>query len=264
MPFHEVNGLKYYSFASFDEYGVTNAIFTRRGGVSPKPWKSLNIGGTVGDQDEAVRTNLCRMFDAANRKFSSRYDSWQVHGDILLRIKTPRPEKEPHVKADGLITDQPEVTLLMRFADCVPILLYDPTRNVGGIVHAGWKGTVLQIAKKAVAFLQEQFGCTPSALIAGIGPSIGPDDYEVGEEVVEAVYHSFGKDAFSLMVQKNSSTFFDLWAANKKALQNAGVEQIETAGISTYQHTEDWFSHRKEHGQTGRFGAIFALPGGVD
>mgnify|MGYP001545971480 CR=1 FL=1 len=259
MPFHVVNGLKYYSFASFDEVGVLNAIFTRHGGVSKKPWKSLNTGGTVGDEYEDVRENLKRMFQVAGREFSSRYDGWQVHGDIVLRVEEPRPETANHVKLDGLITDQKDVSLLMRFADCVPVMLVDPIKHVVGLVHAGWKGTVLQIARKAVLRMKEEYGTKPEDVLAGIGPSIGPDDYEVGFEVIQAARESFGQAAEACIVQNRNSYHFDLWKANETALRNVGVRNIECAGISTYSHVEDWFSHRRENGKTGRFGAIIAL-----
>ena len=259
MPFHEVNGLKYYSFASFDEVGVLNAIFTRHGGVSKKPWESLNTGGTVGDDPKAVRENLKRMFQVAGRNFCTRYDGWQVHGDNVLRVEEPRPEKMKHVKLDGLITDQKNVSLLMRFADCVPILLFDPVKNVVGLVHAGWKGTVFQIAGKAVLRMQMEYGTNPEDVLAGIGPSIGPGDYEVGVEVIQAVRESFGQGADNLLHQQQGSFYFDLWKANETVLLNVGVKKVEIAGISTYTHVEDWFSHRKENGKTGRFGAIIAL-----
>lgn len=261
MPFHTVNGLRFFSFASFDRYGITNAIFTRHGGVSEKPWDSLNTGGTVGDDPIAVRENVQRMFHAVNRVFGSRYDGWQVHGDTVMRVDNPRPEYQSHMKTDGLITDKPDVTLLMRFADCVPVLLYDPRNKAVGIVHAGWKGTVLQIAAKAVRRMQEGYGSRPSEVVAGIGPSIGPADYQVGEEVVAAARDSFGSSAESILIPMNSGYHFDLWQANRISLETVGVREIEIAGISTFSGVNDWFSHRKENGKTGRFGAVIALPG---
>ena len=260
MPFHHKDGLTYYSFTSFDEYGVVNAIFTRHGGVSQAPWASLNTGGTVRDNPQHVRTNLVRMFEAVGRAFNSRYDGWQVHGDFVYRADKPRPEPQPHIKMDGIITDKPDVTVLMRFADCVPILLYDPVKKVVGAVHAGWKGTVLKIAGKAVLRMQEEYGTNPEDVLAGIGPSIGPEEYEVGQEVVDAAAESFGELADQLLLSKGNSIHFDLWKANQFAMQDAGVKRIEIAGISTYTHVQDWFSHRKEKGKTGRFGAIIALP----
>ncbi len=119
-------------------------------------------------------------------------------------------------------------------------------------------GTVRGTARVAVEAMRTHFGCRPADIRAGIGPSIGPDHYQVGADVVAQVRQAF-EDPGSLFQQRNGSVHFDLWAANRKMLENAGVEQIETAGICTACHTEDWFSHRLERGRTGRFGAVVAL-----
>ena len=96
--------------------------------------------------------------------------------------------------------------------------------------------------------------------IALIHTAIGPDHYEIGDEVVARVRESFGSDAVDLLSSLNGGKFhFDLWAANRLWLEGLGVRQIETAGICTACHVDDWYSHRAEHGQTGRFGALIAL-----
>ena len=152
------------------------------------------------------------------------------------------------------------VTLFMRFADCVPVFLYDPVRRVVGIAHAGWLGTVKKIGFKTVQEMTNVFGCNPADVLAGIGPSIGPDQYEVGENVIGAIREAFPEDADALLLKKqNGAVHLDLWAANRLALIEAGVEHIEIAGISTAAHTDDWYSHRAENGKTGRMGALIAL-----
>jgi YfiH family protein len=148
---------------------------------------------------------------------------------------------------------------MMRFADCVPIILHDPIKRVIGIAHAGWMGTVLGTVCYAVKAMQTHYGSSPSNIQAAIGPSIGPDHYEVGPEVVEEVKRSFGTDASGLLSKKGSSLNLDLWAANALLLGQAGVRNIEIAGLCTACHTGDWYSHRAENGTTGRFGAIIAL-----
>jgi YfiH family protein len=148
---------------------------------------------------------------------------------------------------------------MMRFADCVPIFLHDPSHRAIGIVHAGWLGTVRGAASAAVQAMQAQFGTDPANLVAGIGPSIGPDHYEVGNDVASQVRQAFGADAPVLISIQNGRTHFDLWAANRLLLERAGVRNVETAGLCTVCHNDDWFSHRAEHGRTGRFGAVIAL-----
>jgi YfiH family protein len=171
----------------------------------------------------------------------------------------PRPLDMAHTQADIILTDKPGVTLMMRFADCVPILLYDPVCKVVGIAHAGWMGTVRGTASAAVEAMHGRFGSDPTDIQAAIGPSIGPDHYEIGPDVILQVRKAFGPETEELLVTQANSTFFNLWAANRKTLEKAGVRKIETAGICTACHTEDWFSHRAERGRTGRFGAMIAL-----
>jgi YfiH family protein len=147
----------------------------------------------------------------------------------------------------------------MRFADCVPILLYDPGRRVVGLVHAGWKGTVARIASAAVQAMRDQWGTQPDEIQAGIGPSIGAHHYSVGPDVITEVEKAFGQDANSLLPAQDGGVQFDLWAANRLVLEQGGVRDIETAGLCTACDLSSWFSHRAEPGGTGRFGAIIAL-----
>lgn len=147
----------------------------------------------------------------------------------------------------------------MRFADCVPILLHDPLKHVVGIAHAGWLGTVRDVAKATVETMRERYDSRPADVIACIGPSIGPDHYEVGQDVIAQVEQTFGADASLMLPRHGSRTHFDLWKANQYLLERAGVHQIELAGICTACHTDDWFSHRAEKGKTGRFGALISL-----
>lgn len=261
MPFKRVDSIQYYYFDLLQSPSLVQGIFTRLGGVSPAPWQSLNVGGTVGDERANVVENRRRVFDALRRPVESLYDVWQVHGDQVVWADSPRPLETAHIKADAILTDRPEVTLFMRFADCVPIFLHDPIRNVIGIAHAGWQGTVLQIGKVVVEAMKEKYGSQPADILAGIGPSIGPDQYEIGPEVVEKFGLSFGADASGLLSSRNGATHLNLWEANRLTLERAGVKSVQVAGICTASAVQDWYSHRKEDGLTGRFGALLALKG---
>jgi len=251
--------IPYFVFDLFSKVNLVHAVFTRRGGVSPAPWDSLNVGSTVGDDLARVRQNRERAFRALGRDPESLYDVWQVHGAQVAVATAPRRADEPHVRADAILTDTPSVTLFMRFADCVPILLCDPHKRVVGLVHAGWRGTVQRAAGAAVEAMRKHFGCRPVDIPAGIGPSIGPDHYVVGEEVESQARQAFGEQAASLLPQRNGELIFDLWAANRLVLEQAGVETIEVAGVCTACHRQDWYSHRAEQGKTGRFGALIGL-----
>jgi len=259
MPFNQINGIRYFSFEIFPQ-ALTQAIFTRHGGVSPTPWETLNVGGTVGDDAARVHENRTRSFAAVARSLDSAFDVWQVHSADAVLARAPRPPGEPHQKADIMFTDRPEVTLYMRFADCVPVLLYDPQKAVVGIAHAGWLGTVRGASQAAVQTMIRAYGSDPADIVAGIGPSIGVDHYEVGPEVVAQIEQAFGGEGIQLIETREGRTYLDLWAANKIQLARAGVEHVEVAGLCTACHLDDWYSHRAEKGKTGRFGALIALP----
>lgn len=258
MHIHHANGLTYYTFETFPQNLVKHGIFAREGGVSPQPWASLNMSISTGDSFENSRENRHRAFDVLELPKESMADVWQVHGTETIRADSPRGDQTA-IKADGIITNQPTVSLFQRFADCVPILFYDTKHRALGIAHAGWRGTVTGAAVSPIKAMAEAYGTRPADLIAGIGPSIGPDHYEVGPEVVEAVQQAFPKNADELITTRNERTYLDLWAANEVALRQADVEQIEVARICTACNTQHFFSHRAEAGKTGRFGAVLAL-----
>ncbi|MEJ2487074.1 MAG: peptidoglycan editing factor PgeF [Anaerolineales bacterium] len=260
MPFHQPHQVRYLTFDSFAENGLTHAVFTRIGGESRGYLSSLNVGLTVGDDPEIVARNRQLAFKTLNRQINTLSDSWLVHRDNLVIYDTPRPpDQKIPPKADIILTDNPAVSLFMRYADCVPILLYDPEHHAIGLAHAGWKGTVMKVAKTAVEAMGTRYGTRPANLLTAIGPSIGPDRYQVGPEVVEQVKQAFNSEAPSLLPKFGDSTHFDLWAANRLTLIQAGVRQIEEAEICTASNTQDWFSHRAEQGKTGRFGVLLAL-----
>jgi YfiH family protein len=256
MPFHEKDGIRYFTFDSFAP--LPHAVFTRRGGVSPAPYHSLNMGGSVGDELPNVRANRISAFRALGRDPDSFFDVWQVHSADVVHTDAPRGQAQ-YQRADIITTDRPGVTLTMRFADCVPLLLHDPRKGVIAAAHAGWLGTVRDVPGAAVASLQARYGSNPQDVRVAIGPSIGPDHYEIGEDVIQHVRQAFGKHADDLLEPRGMRVHFNLWAANRFLLDRAGVGQIENAEICTACHLEDWFSHRAEKGRTGRFGMILAL-----
>jgi len=261
MLINSNHGLKYFQFNSLITKSLTHAIFTRQGGISPYPYISLNVGGTSGDSKDNVVENRRRMFDCMKLPVESIFDVWQVHGKEIVYTRNPRPLNTEHKPADIILTDQPGITLFMRFADCVPIFLYDPQKKAIGIVHAGWQGTVLKAAEIAVESMTRLFRSNPKDIIAGIGPSIGPDHYEVGNKVTKAVEENlkFLKD--EVVIQKSDKKFFDLWKSNEIVLQASGLKQIETAKLCTACNLSDWYSYRKEGASSGRFGAMIGLTG---
>ena len=250
--------LIYYQFDLWPE--LVHGIFTRKGGTSVAPWNSLNLGGNVGDDPKAVRRNHELMYAALDLSERRACTVWQVHSADVVLVTNPVRGRRWLALADGMITDHPDTPLAMRYADCTPLLFYDPTKGVIGIAHAGWRGTVQGIARHMVKAMAQAYGCKPSNIQAGIGPSIGPDRYQVGEEVVAAVREYFGVvDGLIRRDPSDGTAYFNLWAANHLDLERAGVEQIEVAAICTAQRTDEFFSHRAEKGRTGRFGVVLSL-----
>lgn len=258
MPFHQSDGLRFYQFDIFSK-NILNAVFTRHGGVSPEPWSSLNLSISVGDDPARVAENRVHAFNALGRNPASLHDVWLVHGTDVVFAESPRPLNGTVQKADILFTDNPEVSLFMRFADCVPLLFHDPKKHVIGIAHAGWMGTLKGVAEVSIQAMQEQYGSDPRDVVVGIGPSIGVDHYEVGEEVAIQFREKYGSDSENFLQTRNGSIYLDLWTANAMQLQAKGVENIQISGLCTACHLEDWYSHRAEKGKTGRFGALLAL-----
>lgn len=248
----------YYRFSGWD--GLTHGVFTRHGGVSDAPFGTLNTGGLIGDSAGNVRRNHELMYTALGVDREKVVSTWQVHGVEVVYAGAPIKNRRWAAPADALITDQPGLALVMRYADCTPVVAYDPAKGVVGIAHAGWRGTVDGMASRLIQAMVLAFDCRPSDLLAGIGPSIGPDRYQVGEEVVAAVQARFGTtDGLIKRDSADGTAYFNLWEANRRDLLSAGVEQTEVMGICTATRTDEFFSHRAERGKTGRFSVVVQL-----
>jgi len=260
MPFHQPEAVRYFTFENLDEHRVIHAAFTRKGGLSPPPWASLNVGGLRGDDPDRVYGNRVLAFQTIGRMPESVFDVWQVHGNNVICTNEPRPKDASHKKADAIFTDRPEVTLFMRFADCVPVLLYDPICKVVGLVHAGWQGTVYGTVSEALDVMAAQYSSKTGNIQAAIGPSICPKHYPVGDEVVKEVWSNFGDAASRLLSTVNNRIHLDLWEANRLRLEWKGVRDAYVSKLCTACNLNNWYSHRGESGQTGRFGVLIALP----
>lgn len=249
----------YYKFALWPN--LTHGVFTRHGGVSEGAFNSLNLGGTVGDSTDAVRENHERMYAELNIPRDRTVTVWMVHGVDTVIAERPVRGRRWLALADALITDKPGLALVMRYADCTPILAHDPVKGVIGIAHAGWQGTVRGMASQMIYAMIQAYGCRPADIQAAIGPSIGPERYQVGEEVVAQVRAYYG-EANGALIRRDpadGTAYFNLWEANRRDLQRAGVEQIEVAALCTATRTDEFYSHRAEKGRTGRFGAVMML-----
>jgi YfiH family protein len=254
----------FYQFEELTPYtDLVHGVFTRLGGVSGAPFASLNVGLTVGDPVDNVYANRQRVASALGFSDDDAFTTWQVHGADVIVQRDRRPQSWPPPKADAIVTAERDLPLTMRYADCVPLVFYDPRQHAIGIAHAGWRGTLAGVGPATVRTMEAAFGSQPDDIVAGIGPSIGPCCYEVGPEVVEQVAGVF-EDTGGLFEHKagnGKNAHLNLWAANERLLRDAGVMHIEVSGLCTASMTDEFFSHRAEHGQTGRFAAAIMLRG---
>src|SRR5260221_1600598 len=250
----------YYQFEQWlNTKALAHGVFSRHGGTSRAPWASLNLGGTVGDNPGAVERNFQLVYDTLELDRKRACTVWQVHSADTVIASGAVEGRRWLARADGIVSNSPGVPLMMRFADCVPVLLYDPKHAAIGMAQAGWRGTVKQVVVKVLEAMQAAYSTEPADVQAAIGPSIGPDHYQVGPEVVEAVLESFGTIEGLIHRASDGSAYLDLWEANRLLLERAGVHQVEIAGICTASNVADFYSHRAERGKTGRFGAVIAL-----
>ncbi len=193
----------------------------------------------------------------------------QVHGsiahvvDLEQRGTGARPGSGRVALCDALLTRSVGPVLLTLHADCLPIILVDPDLPAVASVHAGWRGTVAGVAGTAVAAMTAEFGSDPNRILAFLGPSICQQCYEVGDEVASA-WQSVAGDEADLALERAGTRYrFDLKQANRVQLLLAGLveSRIDTSRICTRCQHDDWFSHRGQGPETGRFGAIVAISG---
>jgi hypothetical protein len=261
---HQYIDLAYFTFGALDGFPeLLHGVTGRHGGVSTGSYASLNLSNGLGDDPAAVAENLDRTCAAFGIRREDLVSPNQRHTANVRRVGAA-DRGRIWAGYDTLITDEPGVPLLLRYADCTPVLIYDPAHRALALIHSGWRGTVQAAVRAAVDALAEAFGSRPADMAAAIGPSIGPCCYEVGEEVISAVHAAFDRPADLLHSGNGRGAHggrphFNLWAANRRLLEEAGIRRIETAEICTACRTDDFYSHRAEHGKTGHFGAVMML-----
>ncbi|MBN1259578.1 MAG: peptidoglycan editing factor PgeF [Anaerolineae bacterium] len=253
---HQHNGLVWYEFTEPPQE-FRHALLTRIGGVSEGHCASLNLGSTVRDDPDAVVENHRRAFQAFGVTRDQIVSPYQVHGNHVARVG--RTDGGSVIAAtDALICQEPGVALLLRFADCAPVLFYDPIHRAIGLAHAGWRGVVAGIVPATIQAMQTAFDTASEDLWAGIGPAIGPEHYAVGPEVVEAISATLAPET-QVAPQREGQWFLDLPKAVEAQLRLAGVQQIARSGLDTAGNTDEWYSHRAEAGRTGRFGVLVMM-----
>jgi len=265
--FRQVRDLEVLSWPALERPGLDAVVTTRHGGISGGRYASLNLSFSVGDTPGDVLENRRRLAVALDAEPADFVFAQQVHGNVARvvgpddRGRGTRSAADAIGGTDVLVTSDPGTVLAVLAADCVPIVLHDPKAGVLACAHAGWRGTVARAAAAAVSAM-ESLGSRPADVTAGLGPAIAADHYEVGAEVAEAARDAFGDRAGEVLRDHGPEHWtFDLWAANRLVLTEAGVPggQIHDAGVATGPAGGDrFFSHRAAR-PCGRFAAVARL-----
>ncbi|MGL4484297.1 MAG: peptidoglycan editing factor PgeF [Anaerovoracaceae bacterium] len=282
MKLSSQNTAKYLYFPEIENTGlVSHGFSTRIGGVGTGPMESLNLSFTLGDAEENVRENYRRMAQALSDKDSlilaqNMVAPYQAHTTKVRRVGRKEAgegitRQKSTEAVDGLITDEPGITLVSLHADCTPLFFVDPVKKAIGLSHSGWKGTAGKMGEATIKAMENEFGCTASDLLVGVGPCICEKCYEVGEDVYEEFAKSFsetelteifktkGTGAFEQLAEEKY--FLNLRIAHTITLETAGVrsKNIFIAQECTYCRDDLFFSHRRQGSKRGSMAAFLQL-----
>jgi YfiH family protein len=240
---------------------LTHAFTTRLGGGSFDHLASFNLGRHIDDENVRAdamknRERLCNVIGA---DYARLIVPGQVHSATVHVVKAADEERNLK-EVDGVTTHLKGHPLLLHFADCVPIILYDPVREALAVVHAGWRGTAASIIKNAVHEMQSNFASRPQDILGAVGPAIGTCCYPTGEDAAEKLSRTV-ENASGLIERASASEQFraDLKALNAMQLYEAGLESVDVTDLCTACRPDIFYSHRQSGGKTGRQGAMAQL-----
>ncbi|MGM5629894.1 peptidoglycan editing factor PgeF [Apibacter raozihei] len=263
-----ISDKSFYTYSSFSGYkSLIHFTTTLWGGVSSGNYSSFNFGISSGDEPNNIEKNKKILSDKLKISVDQIFIPRLTHSnkvaviDKSFLLDKNAKSLEILKGVDALVTNQKGICIGITTADCVPVLLYDPVNKTLGTVHAGWRGTVSNIAGETVKLMVEKFNCKPENILAAIGPSISIEHFEVGSEVVEEfVSANFNLSIISKINKESEKHHIDLWKANRFLLLEAGLldSHIEISGICTYKDSERFFSARRQTLNSGRM-----LTGGV-
>lgn len=250
------NGVAYLTCTGL---GTPHGFSTRLGGESEGPFAALNLGVSAGDDEPTVRRNRARWAEALGVE-APIVSLYQVHGPDVHTVGD-RPAETLY--GDAVVSARTGLPISVFTADCTPILLHDPVTGAVGAVHAGWRGTVAHVVKKAVEAMAADCGARPTDIRAAIGPAIGPCCFEVGPEVVDAARQAPWAGWERAIVEKAPRPHFDLFAANEAQLLEAGLapDHVFNSRLCTACRADWFYSWRRDQGRTGRQQAAIASGG---
>lgn len=255
-----------------EDAGFANGFSTRLGGVSVLSDRNASAGGQfVGDLnlagfDDDSPENICEN----RRRFLGLFHGdfelavvWQVHGDTVKTVKSMDDVRSSEDRADALISNRKDVLVGVKTADCVPVLIGDRRTGAFAAVHAGWRGTVQSIVAKAINEMSRVFGSNASDLICAIGPAACGQNYEIGQDVIDAFATNFVESGKYFSPTHKGHALVDLHLANKDQLIDCGAteENIFTAPFCTMERNDLFFSYRLEKQKYGKTGRLLSVIG---
>jgi len=252
----DINGLHLWQFESLErEPGIKHFVSDRS---SSPLTDSFSLSLSSSPHREEILRNRKHVADALAIPANQLFFPSQVHKTRIVTVTSTTSVADLQ-ETDALVTNERGLCLAVMSADCVPILLYDKKNQAIGAVHSGWKGTVARILEKTLRVMTDTYGTQGKDVIAGIGPSVSQDSYEVGDEVVQEVHQAFGQSSGLLIPQRDNKAKLDLWKANQLQLLEFGVDSssIEISDLCTIKNNQHFFSARK--GDAGRFAAGIML-----
>lgn len=259
--------VSFITFPSLSRYPELFHLFTTRlGGVSEGPYTSLNLGLGSDDTRKNIQQNYEILSSALSLDLDKIVRGYQTH---TINIRTVSEENKGKLWAerpefmdvDGLITDQIDIALMTFHADCIPIYYYDPIKKAIGMAHAGWRGTLANMAGAMTKRMVQEFGSDPADLVAVVGPSLGQCCFEVDPDVAEEFLSANSSYEEYVGEKWKEKYHIDLWGITKFQLQESGLvpENIEISGLCTKCHQDLFFSHRGQKGESGRMVGMIML-----
>lgn len=262
------NGVVFLTFPKIEAAGgAVHGFSTRLVGVSEGIYSSMSFSQSIGDKKEAVLENFTRFALAIGADPKGITLSDQTHtGNVRVITKEDVGKglfkERDYTDVDGLVTNLPGAVLVTQYADCTPLVFYDPVKRVVATSHAGWRGTVALIAKNTVETMVSRFGSNPKDILCGIGPNISSCCYEVDDPVInEVLKHGFLNFETCFTEKGNGKYMLDLKEVNRQILINSGIlaENIDVADLCTCCLADVFHSHRATGGKRGTLALMISL-----
>jgi YfiH family protein len=264
----ELDGVRALICGPLEEAGFANGFSTRGGGTSPMPEKALNLAGFNEDSAENILENRRRFLKLFAGDWALA-GCWQVHGSEVRLVNTSSDAKPAEdargdtVYCDAIVSNARGVLAGVKTADCVPILIGDPKTGAFAAIHAGWRGTLAEVANKALERMGTQYKTKPQDVYVAIGPAAGSCCYEVGTDVIDAFTVQVGAGDKLFTETREQHACIDLSQANRSQLISAGADpaRINTAPLCTMCRTDLFFSYRREKNVHGKVGRLMSVVG---